>query len=211
MKTLSLLFAAALLSAGLTACGSSGNAGSTHASSTATASSTTARSSSSTTPAPVLSKADRDKDSDTNAYADDTNNNSILDFGHPANVTDKRAVTALVKRFYTTALAGDGAKACSMLYITLAESLPEDYGHESAGPSYLSEGRTCPAVMTLMFKHFRSLLTAELPRLKVARVRLIQHHGLAILSFGKMPEKYIPIMRERHTWKIGAPFDADLS
>ena len=190
-----------LLVLGAAGCGASGGAGSTnHTPSTAA---TGVESSSG------YAKADRDKDNDF-SYADDTNNDEILDYAQPAGPADARSITALIKRYYAIAVAGDGAKACSMLYVTLAEAAVEDYGYGSAGPAYLTQGRSCPGVLDLMFKHFHNQLVAELSSLKVTRVRLKHHHGLAVLSFGTMPERQINVRRERHTWKLEALLDSAL-
>jgi hypothetical protein len=211
MKPLPVLFAAALLSAGVSACGSGKNTSSASPSPNAAATgSTVAGSASSATPTGDYTKADTDKDNDIGAPSDDTNNNYILDYAHAASTADKRAVTALIKRYYAAAAVGDGAKACSMMYVTFAEAVAEDYGQGSAGDSYLRQGKTCPAVMALLFKHYHGQLAAELPILEVTRVRLDRHHGLAVLSFGTMPERQIPVRRERRAWKIGAVLDSEL-
>lgn len=212
MKSLPVLLAIGLIGVGFTACGSSKSTipGSQAASKTATTASTGATTTSTATPTQDYTKADRDKDNDIGAPGDDTNHNEILNYAHAASAADKQAVTALIKRYYAAAAAGDGAKACSMLYVTFAESVAEDYGRESAGSSYLKQGKTCPEVLTLLFKHFHSQLTAELPLLKVRRVRLNEHHGLVVLGFGTMPERQIPVLRERHTWKVVALLDGEL-
>ena len=188
------LFALGLLGVCLTACGSS----SKDTSSTSQNSSTTdaavnnatTTAPSDTAPAPPDTKVDSDKDNDVGAPDDDKNNNSSLDFGHEASASVKRPITALIKRYYATAAAENGARACSMLYSTLAEAVPEDYGLSPPGEPYM-RGTTCPAVMTLMFKHFHPQLELELPKLKVTHVRLIEHHGLVFLHFGALPERVV--------------------
>lgn len=210
MKYLATLFVTALLGIGLSACGAGKSASSASPVPDAKTGSTTASAASGTAPAPAYIKADGDKDNDIGAPFDDTNNDLALNYGHPADAADKQAVTALLKRYYAAALAGDGAKTCAMLYVTFAEAIPEDYGPGSAGAPYLKQGKTCPAVMGLLFKHFHSQLAAELPLLKVSRVRLVQHHGFAILSFGTMPEREITVRREKRTWKVEALLDGEL-
>jgi hypothetical protein len=210
MKSLLALLAVALFGVGSSACGgaskSKGSASQTSSDVAATTPTTTATR---TTPARDYTKADADKDDDIGAGYDDTNNNSLLDFAHAASASDKQAITALVKRYYAAAAAEDGAKACSMLYFTLAEAVPEDYGQSPPGQPYML-GKTCPVVMTKLFKHFHSQVAAHNATLKVTRVRLNQHHGLAVLSFGRMPERQISVAREGHTWKIEALLDSEL-
>jgi hypothetical protein len=199
------LVAITLLSLGASACG--GSSSSPKASSPASASDPTSTSESETTAG--YTKVDADKDNDGGGPIDEKSNSRDMNFGHAASVSDKRKVTALVKRYYAIALAGDGAKACSMLYSTLAEAVPEDYG-EFSGPSYMRGSKTCEEGMTLLFAHFHALLALEVPKLAVTRVRLIEHHGFALLSFGSLPERQIVIDREGHTWKIDGLTDSEL-
>jgi hypothetical protein len=202
------LLAIAVFGFGLTACGS------TKTSTGSTPPVTTDAVTSSSTPvavppAPIQSKADADKDNDLGAAEEDTRNSGVLDYGHAASVSDQRAVTKLLKRYYAAAAAENGAAACMMIYSTLAESVAEDYGHTPPGPEY-SHGRTCPEVMTRMFAHFHPQLALELPKLQVAHVRLVEHHGLVVLSFGTLPERQIGVAREGHTWKVETLLDSEI-
>jgi len=220
MKFLLVLLALALIGSSLVACGSGGRQGSSTAaqSNAAATGSTTSRTTSAVTPTLDYRKADRDKDNDGSIVdpddggkiADEASNTETFDFGHAADATDKQAVTTLLERYYAAALAEEGAKACSMMYITFAESVAEDYGHGSAGQPYASQGTTCPTVTALIYKHFHEQLATEVPLLKVARVRLVENHGLAVLSFGKLPERQIQIRKEGHAWKVGALLDGPL-
>lgn len=195
------LLAAVLLAIGISACGSTSSNTDSHSSSTAT----------SPSEAPVTDqlKADSDKDNDIEAPYDDTNNDRTLNFGHPADPAERQEIVSLLERYYKVALAENGTAACSMLYSTRAESTAEDYGG-IAGPPYM-RGNTCPVVMTKLFKHFHPVLAIELPKLKVARVRLEAHHALVVLSFGKkLPEREIHVMREGHVWKLSQLLDSEL-
>lgn len=205
MKSMLVSFAIALLGIGAVACGNSGkNIGSTSKiSSTATVTDTT--------PSQGYTKVDSDKDNDFSAAGDEKNNNSTLNYGHAASVSDTRAITAVITRYYAVAVAGDGRKACSILYSSLAEAIQEDYGRGSEGPSYLRTGKTCSEVMVLLFKHFHSQFTAEFPKLEVTRVRLSnKHRGLAVLSFRALPEREIFVAREGYIWKMNALVDSEL-
>jgi hypothetical protein len=196
---------AGLLATGVCACG--GASGGPRIISRVPAS--TATPASDTASAPNLTKPDADKDNDVGAPDDDTSNNANLAGSSEASAAERRAIVALIERYYRVALAEEGAKACTMIYSTLAESVPEDYG-SFAGPSYM-RGTTCPAVLTLLFKHFHSLLALQLPKLKVARVRLVEHHGTAVLNFGAaLPERQIAVTREGHVWRVGQLLDGEL-
>jgi hypothetical protein len=157
----------------------------------------------------TYSNADADNDNDIGAPNDDTNNNSVLDVGHPASATDRQAVTTLIKHYYAIAIAGDGSRACAMLTANLAEAVAEDYGHGSAGPVYLSGGTTCPTVMKLLFEHDHAALLSAVPALRVTRVRLSGRNGLAIIGFGAV-ERQVSVAREGRTWKVAALLDSEL-
>ena len=212
MKSLLVLLAVAPLALYASACGGSGRSGSTAQSSSATTAptSTVATSASDTTSPPALTKPDSDKDNDISAYKDKADNGEVLDYGRAASPADQRAVTDLVKRYYAAALAEDRAKACAMIYSTLSEGVAEDYGQASAGPPYLRAGKTCSEVMVLLFKHSHNQLAAEVPKLKVSRVRLNGRRGWAVLSFGSLPEREISVGREGHTWKVSMLIDDEL-
>jgi hypothetical protein len=158
----------------------------------------------------AYSKVDHDNDNDVGVTTDEANNNEVLDFGHAADPVNRRLISALIMNYYAAAVAEDGSKACSMLYITIAEAVPEDQGAGSAGPAYQSSGKTCAAVMALMFEHFREQLTAEFSHLKVIRVRLDKRRGVAVLSSSGLPERQILVLRERHTWKLEGLLDDEL-
>jgi hypothetical protein len=209
MKPLLALFAIGLLGVGVSSCGGANKTTSSASqSSSSIAASTT--SASDNTPTPDFTKVDKDNDNDYEAPADDTNNNSVLDAGQAASAPDKRAIVALVKRYYAAAAAEDGAAACSMLYTTIAETVPEDYGTSPPGPPY-ARGTTCPAVMTLIFKHEHRQLATKNAKLKVSRVRRTgEHQRLAVLSFDGLPERDIQVTHEGRTWKLEALLDSEL-
>jgi hypothetical protein len=161
-------------------------------------------------PAPLDTKADADKDNDIGAAEDDSNNSQAFDFGNAASPSERRAIAALVKRYYDAALAENGARGCALIYSTLAEAAPEDDSREPGTPTYMHGLSTCPQVLTALFKHFHSQLTLELPKLRVTRVRLEEHHGWVFLSFGGLPERRISVQREGHVWKMSQIYDQEL-
>jgi hypothetical protein len=212
VKPLFVSLVIALLSVGASACGDTRSA--TGTSSTASASMTAKAStgkSSGTDSAANYAKVDADKDNDVQAPDDDKNNNATLDYGHAASVADVAAVSTLLNHYYAAAVNEQGSSACAMIISSLAESVAEDYGHGSAGPSYLKAGTSCAKVMVLLFKHFHSQLTVEQPLLKVVRVRLVGKKGFAILSFGSsLPEREISVGRQGSNWTVEALLDSEL-
>jgi hypothetical protein len=153
---------------------------------------------------------DRDNDGDSNGHGRyDSDDYALLNSGHPANASDKAQITALVQSYYAAVVAEDGAKGCALLYSPFAEAVPEDYGTVPPGPAY-ARGTTCPAVMTLVYKHFHNEVATRFPKLHVARVRLKEAQGFAVLSFGALSEREIHVAREGHAWKIVALLDNQL-
>lgn len=197
MKSLLILLVLAPLGLGATACDG-------------TSKSTTSHAIAGDRLSQVWRERDKDKDNDITAFGDDTNNNSVIDFGHAANAVTEQAITVLVKSYYTAALTGDGAKACSMIYSTFAEAIAEDYGEKSAGPAYMRGTKTCPTALSRLFQHFHSELAVEDPILRVTAVRFNHGRGLVVLGFGRLPERQIAVERERRRWKIDALLDSEL-
>jgi hypothetical protein len=212
-KSLLSLLAVVLLSAGAGACGGTSSTGST--SSTQSKQGTDSTTGSTTAgaaelgPAPVLSKADADRDNDIGAPYDDTSNREALAVGHPADPADAHTIASLIKRYYRIALAEDGATACAMIYSTMTESIPEDYGSATGGPIYM-KGTTCPVVMAKLFVHYHNQLRAEVPKLRILHINVKGHDGIAILEFGTMPERRISVEREGHIWKLATLIDSEL-
>jgi hypothetical protein len=199
--------ACALLCAGVSACGGS------NASSTSTRTSTPSPAASATSAAnTVVPAAARDKDRDNDGGgADDTNHRSTEAFGHAASASDARAIAALVKRYFEIALSGNGARGCALLYSTLEEAVPEDYGGPGGGPPPSGSRRTCPEVLGETFAREHTRLAAQVPKLAVRRVRVFERHGLVFLSFGPhLPEREIAVMREGSIWRMEALSDSEL-
>jgi hypothetical protein len=203
-RSLPALLAVLLLSTGADACGAAGKgAGSASlASSNATSTGAAATTASSTTPAQSHPPKDSDNDNDKPSNSDyDSDDN----FGHAASATDRQAITALVKRYYATAAASDGAMACSLIYSIFAEAIPEDYG-QPPGPPGL-RGKTCAVVMSKLFKQHHQQLAAQTATLKMARVLIDGNRGWALMSFGTIPERRMLVHREKGSWKIDALLD----
>jgi hypothetical protein len=133
---------------------------------------------------------------------DDTPRKNVLESRYVATAADRPVVVALVRRYYAAALAGDGAKACSMLYSPFAHSVAEDYG-QAPGPTYLRGAKTCSALMSGVFEHFHKRLVAEALVLR-SRVtaRLKGYQGSALLSVGRKIEFELPVRHELNAWKV---------
>ncbi|MGA9285385.1 MAG: hypothetical protein WBV85_08075 [Solirubrobacteraceae bacterium] len=200
------LCAVALLGAGCIACG--GASKTTGANSSTQAAPTSSVGTSSEKPADTPADKDKDEDS-TGTGRYDSDDKAVLDFGHAASASEKEQITALVRSYYAIAAAQNGTKACTLLYSILAEAVPENYGISPPGPSY-AHGKTCPEVLAAFFKHFHQQIVAKLPKLKVSRVRIKERQGVAVLSFGKLPESEMRVVREGHIWRIISVVDTEL-
>jgi hypothetical protein len=139
--------------------------------------------------------------SDANEGYRDADDLDSLSVGHPASAADTKAIEALVKRYYAVAVTGNGAKACSMMARGFARGVPVDYG--KFGPPYLHGLKTCAAIVSLQFKHFRSRITSAI---RFTAVHQDNNADRAYALFGSRttPAGFIDVNRENGVWKIGA-------
>jgi hypothetical protein len=147
-------------------------------------------------------RLDRDRDNDNKtpeSYAyHDKDDVSALAFGREADVGETEAVRAVVTRYYAAASAHDAPAACSLLNANLARSLPEIYG-QGAGPQYLRGARTCPAIVSRIFKRFQEVLSGKAT---VTGVRIKGMQAQAFVGSKTMPASEIALEREGPSWKI---------
>jgi hypothetical protein len=87
-----------------------------------------------------------------------------------------------------------------MFVPSLAKSVPKDYG-QAPGPAYLRGGKTCHAVMSLMFKQFGKQLAGAVA---VTGIRVQGNNALALLGSKTKPARDIMVQRVETTWKIGS-------
>jgi hypothetical protein len=187
----SALLVAALVGAGLGACG-----GARHGAGSASGSSSGGDAGRQALPR-IETSGDEDFDSDTYPHAPD-NENEV--FGHPANATDTRLVTALVKRYYAAAAREQGAVACGLLYSVFEESVASTYGGPGGPPSL--RGGTCAVVMTKLFKEMHQRLS-DGGTVRVAAVRVDLNRASAQFGFGgRRATQYTSAHRERGAWKM---------
>jgi hypothetical protein len=208
MKSRVALLVLVLFSVGATACGgvskrtSSASQVSSNAATTGSVPATTA----STTPTESEFPLDDDQDNDNPSKSQyDADDDPVLYLGHAASAADRQGIAHLVKRYYGVAAAGDGAAACSLIYSSLAESVPEDYG-QSPGPPSL-RGKTCAVVVSKLLKQHRQSLVADRASLTVTRVRVSGSSGLALLRFGTKTERRVLVCREGGVWRMDVLLD----
>jgi hypothetical protein len=114
---------------------------------------------------------DRDSDAgvpgSTNHYRDLDDSRILPTYGSPTNAATRRAVSAVVQRYYVLARAGDGRAACRMLLPSVQKAAPIDHG--KFGVAYQHGAKTCPEVLTRLFKHQHSELMAPVHVTNVLR------------------------------------------
>jgi hypothetical protein len=154
-----------------------------------------------------------DDDTDETNHKDE-DDHGARNYGHAASAADRRAIAALVKRYYATGVAGDGAAACALIYSGLAKSPNLGEAAEAAYPPAPGvpplRGESCARIMSLLFKEDHQRLAADIEGIEVTSVRVKGSRGLALLGFRTAPERQIPVRRERGTWKIEALLDKEL-
>jgi hypothetical protein len=211
MKSLLALLAIALLSVGTSAC-SSASRGMSSASQASSSRRGSAPVTTAATPTGAYLRGDDDVDADNYSNSDDYR---MRDYGHAANAVDRRAITALVERYYSKAVAEDGAAACSLIYSSLAKdpsltkTVPEDYSSREPHPHGLP-GQSCVRATSLLFSQHHEALTADFATLQVTGVRVNRVHGLALLGFRTTSERWIPVERDGGAWKIDSLLDREL-
>lgn len=121
-------------------------------------------------------------------------------YGYAPSAADTRAVTAVVKRYYALATAGDANRACSMISPEWVKAIPVDYGQ--FGSPYLRGAKTCQAVLSRMFRHNHGELTAPV---EVTGVLAKGIRAYAVLNSTTMPASIIPVVHQHGVWLIDAP------
>ncbi len=121
--------------------------------------------------------------------------------GVAASRANRQAITALVKDYYAAALAGDGARACSLLHRQLADSVAEDYGNQASSPEL--RGKTCPVVMSKVFRYRRGQPTSDIAGIEVTGVRIVDGDmAIALLRSPTMAVGETSLQREGGIWRM---------
>jgi hypothetical protein len=153
---------------------------------------------------PVL---DTDGDSDRpGSGGSDTDNDAVSTYGHAAGTADIQAIAVLLKRYYTLAATGDGARACSMVYWLFAETVVEEHDR-GRGPTSL-RGNTCAQVASKLFTQRHRELVEDVATLQVVWVRLDGNRGVALVRFGPARERDVAVQRDHGVWKMNVLLDS---
>ena len=150
---------------------------------------------------------DGDYDNSGSGYYD-SDDNSVRRFGHMAPTTEAQTIVALVKRYYRAAAAGNGAQACALVYAPLAKTFPEDLAQ--AGPYYLRGSKTCPIVVSKLFKQNHLQLSTYAARLQISDVRILENLGLVVMRFKGLPGRYVEVIRAHGSWWMYSLLDNEM-
>lgn len=158
-------------------------------------------------------KGPTDVDGDVDSHTKgtyDKDDDRIRGFGHPAATRDRRAITALLRRYYEAASRGQGAEGCALMASVYARAIPEELGEGRAAPPYY-RGTTCSRVLTKVFSLNHRQLGVFAATLHVLQVRVAHNEAIALLTFATgSRRRYMRLVAERDTWKIGSVYDAEL-
>jgi hypothetical protein len=189
LRTLTACAAVAVAAVGITACGSGdkGSAGKAPAATT------------------VPSTHDEDGDIDSLGQGGryDNDNDAILGWGPPAGAVDRRAIVALVRRYYETAAAGDGAKACSMLDPLMVEAVKE--GRNGGSGPQSPPGSTCAQIMTSLFQRRHRELVEDVAAFRIAVVQQHGNRAMALTDFSPTRLWQVLVRRTHGVWRMDTP------
>lgn len=131
----------------------------------------------------------------------DRDDTEKLTFGTSATAAEARAISLVVRRYYSLAAKDDGRRACAML-LPSAARIVADY--RLNGLPYLRGVNTCQAALHLMFRHDH----LSVPH--VTSVRVDGDAALALWGSRTLPAGYITLVRHGRTWAITAPVGSTL-
>ncbi len=128
----------------------------------------------------------------------DRDDRATFAYGHTASAAEARAIASVVRAYYAAAAAGNGAAGCKVLLAGFAGSLAEAYA-EVSGPPYLRGARTCAAVMSALFRHFRPELEEAIT---VVEVRVADGRAQVIVGSRRMRASSISLVRSDGAWRV---------
>jgi hypothetical protein len=145
----------------------------------------------------------------------DEDDTYLRSYGHEASDRQKGAVATLLEQYYRAAAAGDGARACSLIYEPIArltdfaDVVPAAYA--SVSGTSLFRGKTCSQVESVLFElDHKSLAAAATATTMVTSLRVEGVHGIALLAFKTIPERQIAMAREDGRWTVDALLDGEI-
>ncbi len=148
---------------------------------------------------------DTDGDDDVPGSHGDTDNDEFLTFGPAADTAERQVIVATIRRYYAAAVAGDGVRACSMLFAPIAEAVVEERGQTMGSPS--PRGEVCAQVLSKLFKQHRRELVEDVRLIDVSEIQVKGNRGMARVRFGATRERLERLQRERGVWEMSVLLD----
>jgi hypothetical protein len=193
-KALAVFLAVVLSALGAGACGSS------KVSTDTTGAGLPAESRSSRADASVK---DTDGDNDSPGSRVDPDNDIAMTFGHAADAQDMAVVSALLRNYYRVAAAGDGGKACALLYGLFVESTVEEHNSVRRG----GDRQTCAQIAANTFRRHHAELVEDTKAIDLTVLRVKRKRGLARVLYGATRERLVPLELDRGVWRMDTLID----
>jgi len=141
--------------------------------------------------------ADFDNDLKPQPGYNDSDDGPVRNYGHAASPTEERQLKGIVTRYFAAAAKSDGVGGCAQIDATFIKAIPEDYG-QAPGPAY-SRGKTCPVVMSAIFKHAHSELSGPV---LVTGVRIQGNQAFVLVGSTTMSARYVTLRHAHGVWGI---------
>jgi hypothetical protein len=121
--------------------------------------------------------------------------------GHEASAGQRQAMTLVVERYYTAAVARNGKNACLLMAPQLSKSVLETYNRPETDPAL--RGKPCAALMSAQFARLHKQYAVEGATFRVTGVRIKGNEGFVLLHMKTLPVGFIFLLREHGLWKMG--------
>lgn len=185
-----LVFATvALLALGLAACGGGDSSGST---ATATATSSQGTTAPSTT-------EDRGSGKGSASFRTPGGDNSIQDFGDEADSSETAAASTALAGYLRTRAKDEWAQECA--YLAKAAIAPLE---ELAGRSPQLKNKGCAAILAALGSGVSASTRANTMTSGIASLRFEGDRGFALYHGPKGVNYFVPMVKEKGQWKVGA-------
>lgn len=126
--------------------------------------------------------------------------------GDLAAPPDRRAVAALIERYYAAAAGANAVEACSLLDPELAAGLAEGQGQSNRGVA-----RCAAALTPLLREEHRALVQDNVAKMVVIEVRVKADIATATIGFRAMPVIQIRAKRDNRIWRMDALLGTGMS
>lgn len=151
---------------------------------------------------------DRDFDRDTYKHDPDEDNdaayghaNSVNSFGPAAHGAQRRAIVATVERYRAATAAKDGNKACAELMADLVQGLAEQ------APSGTPTASRCGVALNETIARLGRSTDAGEAKVRVIAVHVLHDKARVRVRLPTNQDRYVPLIRQGHAWKIETMFD----